>query len=191
MIFTEQLEEKALPRLNNSKCWAALPGGNRRRLTESVLKNLTVRERQPAQIRHCFADLENPMWEKKKFYSKVSTFLQEVIYQIKSYCGAFILHHRITKHKHIQPKSFKTELKMNTLFFMPGKAVERQLQRWIMVDKVFWLWKFDHGCKVVDDVSVKYSSVIKAWQFCFLLNSGHFWSEQETWTTQAAAWVDW
>lgn len=118
-------------------------------------------------------------------------FLQEVTYQLSSNCGTFILHYRIIKHKHIQRKSFKTELKRNSLFFMPGKAVGRQLQRLIMVYKVFWLWEFDHSCKVLDNISVKYSSVIKAWQFCFLLNSGHFWSEQEARTTQVAAGVDW
>lgn len=44
---------------------------------------------------------------------------------------------------------------------MPDKAVGKLLQRLIMVYKMFWLWQFDHSSKVLDDVSVKYSSVIK------------------------------
>lgn len=89
------------------------------------------------------------------------TFLQEVSYQLNSNCGAFILHHRIIKFKYIQPTDFKTELKINSLFFMPDKAVGRLLQRLITVYKVFWLWEFDHSSEVLDDVSVKYSNVIK------------------------------
>lgn len=66
------------------------------------------------------------------------TFLQ-VSYQISSNCGAFTLRHRIIKFKYIQPTNFKTEFKINSLFFMPDKAVGRLLQRLIMVYKMFWL----------------------------------------------------
>lgn len=119
---------------------------------------------QPAQVHHCsFCWGGKPYVRKEKFLLKgiYFTFLQEVSYQLSSHCGAFILHHKIIKFKYIQPTNFKTGLKVKSLFFIPDKAVGRLLQRLIMVYKVFWLWEFDHSSKVLDDVSVKYSSVIK------------------------------
>lgn len=157
-IFTEQLEEKALSRLNNSKCGATIIWRQQEKGNRKYFKELNWEEdSQPRSITVLLSC--KTLCEKEKILLKgiCFTFLQEVTYHFNSNCGAFILHYRIINTKHIQPKSFKTELKINSLFFMPSKAVGRHLQRLIMVYKVFWLWEFDHSCKVLDDVSVKYS----------------------------------
>lgn len=147
---------------------------------------------QPRSITVRFAELEDLMWEKKKkilLKGIYFTFLQEVSFQLNPNCRTFTLHYGLLKFKYIQPTNLKTD--QNKLFFMPDKAIRKiakidyGLQSVLVVVRIWsQLWSAGwYACKIL--------WCNKAWQFCSLLNSGHFWSEQERWTTQVAARVDW
>lgn len=149
--------------------------------------------REPAQIYHCsFCWVGRPHVRKeKKILLKgiYFTFLQEVSFQLNPNCRTFTLHYGLLKFKYIQPTNLKTD--QNKLFFMPDKAIRKiakidyGLQSVLVVVRIWsQLWSAGwYACKIL--------WCNKAWQFCSLLNSGHFWSEQERWTTQVAARVDW